>query len=213
MSNRVEEEAKLIHVGATLAQLAQMFGMSHKTVQSRVVGRVTPSRPKGQTEKDPLRYHVRDVAPLLCDPKVDIEEILKTLTPAKIPPMLQDAFWKAQKSRIEVEEKLGNLWSTERVVKVVSEAFKPCRMAILMFMEEIEQQEELTLNQRALLTQMSDSLLLSLHNGLVKTFADYLPAEDEHGPPIGNATTVQVAAEDMRLDEDEDGRFDDGFGD
>ena len=29
MSSKVEDEAKLIHVGATIPQLAQMFGMSH----------------------------------------------------------------------------------------------------------------------------------------------------------------------------------------
>lgn len=206
MSSRVEDEAKLIHVGATLAQLGQIFGMSYKTVQSRVVGRVTPARPKGQTEKDPLRYHIRDVAPLLCDPQVDIEEILKSLTPAKIPPMLQDAFWKAQKSRLEVEEKLGHLWSTERVVKVIADAFKPCRMAILMFVEEIEQQEELTPAQRALLTSMSDGLLESLHEALVNEFKDYQPAEDEHGAPIGHATSVAVHLAD-------EAPFDDGFDD
>lgn len=206
MSTRAEDEAKLIHVGATVPQLGQIFGMSHKTVQSRVLGRVTPARPKGQTSKDPLRYHIRDVAPLLCEPQVDIEEILKSLTPSKIPPMLQDAFWKAQKSRLEVEEKLGNLWNTERVVEVLAEAFKPCRMAILMFKEEVEQQEELTPSQRALIDGMCDSLLNSMHHALVEQFKDYRPAEDEHGAPLGHATTVS-------LDAGAGDGFDDGFGD
>lgn len=206
MSSRVEDEAKLIHVGATIPQLAQMFGMSHKTVQSRVVGRVTPSRPKGQGEKDPLRYHVRDVAPLLCDPQIDIEELLRSLTPAKFPPMLQDAFWKAQKSRLEVEEKLGNLWDTERVVKVLADAFKPCRMAILMFQENLEQEEELSTKQREVLDQMCDDLLNSLNQGLVEQFQNYQPTDDEHGSPIGNATTVSVR-------QAEEPAFDDGFGD
>ena len=213
MSTKVEEDARIVHVGATVPQLAQMFGMSHKTVTSRVVGRVTPARPKGQTEKDPLRYHLRDVAPLLCDPQVDIEEILKSLTPAKIPPMLQDAFWKAQKSRLEVEEKLGNLWSTERVVKVLADAFKPCRMAILMFREQVEQQEELSASTRSLLEKMSDDLLESMHHALVKQFENYRPAEDEHGAPLGHATTVAVDPTPDGFHERPEPEFDDGFGD
>lgn len=207
MSSRVEDEAKLIHIGATIPQLSTIFGMSQKMVQSKIVGRVSPARAKGMTERDAVRYHIGDVAPLLCEPQIDIEEVLKSLTPAKFPPMLQDAFWKAQKSRLEVEEKLGNLWSTERVVTLLGESFKPCRMAILMFKEEIEQQHELTPQQRVLLDQMSDSLLNLLHEGLVKQFEDYKPAEDEHGAPLGNAVMIGVDATPQA------GDFDDGFGD
>lgn len=210
MSTRSEDDAKLIHVGATTKQLSEIFGMSQSTVKSRVIGRVTPARPKGQTEKDPLRYHIADVAPLLCDPKVDIEAILRSMTPAKMPPLLQDAFWKGQKSRLEVEEKMGNLWSTERVVEMLGEAFKPCRMAILMFKEEIEQQEELTASQRALLDQMSDSLLASLHAGLVERFSDYPQPNDEHGQPL--TETAVVSASDLAGEQDGD-EVDDGFGD
>lgn len=213
MSTKVEEDARIVHVGATVPQLALIFGMSQKTITSRVTGRVTPARPKGQTEKDPTRYHLRDVAPLLCDPQVDIEEILKSLTPSKIPPMLQDAFWKAQKSRLEVEEKLGNLWSTERVVKVLADAFKPCRMAILMFREQVEQEEELSANTRALLEKMSDDLLESMHEGLVKQFESYRPADDEHGTPIGHATTMALDPTPEGFYDDKAAGFDDGFGD
>lgn len=212
MSSKAEDEAKLIHIGATIPQLSQLFGLSQKAVQQRIIGRVSPSRPKGASDKDPLRYHVADVAPLLCDPQVDIEEVLKSLTPAKFPPMLQDAFWKAQKSRLEVEEKLGNLWSTERVVEILGKAFKPCRMAILMFKEQIEQQEELTVRQRALLDEMSDSLLQLLNEGLVKQFEGYTPSDDEHGTPLGHATVISVdPTPDGFHDESPD--FDDGFGD
>ena len=207
MSSRLEEEAKLIYIGATVPQLSQMFNMPQKAIQNRIAGRVTPSRPKGATERDALRYHIRDVAPLLCEPQIDIEELLKSLTPAKFPPQLQDPFWKAQKTRLEVEETLGNLWNTERVVNTMAEAFKPCRMAILMFKENIEEQEELTPAQRMLLDEMSDSLLNSLHQGLVEQFKDYQPAEDEHGIPLGHATTIAV-------DPAQAGEpFDDGFDD
>lgn len=206
MSNRAEEEAKLIHIGATIAQLAQLFNLSQVTIRSRIVGRVSPSRPKGQTEKDSLRYHIRDVAPLLVTPEVDIEALLKSLTPEKFPPRLQDPFWKAQKSRLDVEERLGNLWNTERVVEVLADAFKPVRMSILMFVENIEQQTELTPRQRQLITDQADGLLLSLNTALIEQFKDYHPKPDEHGTPLDASSTVKVP-----VPGDKD--FDDGFGD
>ena len=206
MSNRAEEEAKLIHVGATIPQLAQMFGLSQATIRSRITGRVSPSRPKGQTDKDPLRYHVRDVAPLLMDPQIDIEQLLKSLTPEKFPPRLQDPFWKAQKSRLDVEERMGNLWSTERVVEVLADAFKPVRMTIMMFVENVEQQTELTPRQRQIITDIADGLLLGLNTSLVDQFRDYHPKPDEHGVPLDASSTVVV-----HIEEPEE--FDDGFGD
>lgn len=205
MSNKAEAEAKLMYIGATVPQLAELFGLSQKTVNQRLLGRVKQSKPLGATDKDPARYHIRDAAPYLCEPKVDIEELLKGLTPAKFPPMLQDAFWKAQKSRLDVEQQLGNLWSTERVVEVLAECFKPCRMAILMFEEVLEQEEELTPNQRAVIRRMSDDLLNSLNEGLVEQFKDYKPAEDEHGQPLGHETTVDIDHDQQVID--------DGFGD
>lgn len=209
MSSRVEDETKFIHIGATIAQLAQIFRMSQKEVKNKVVGRVPPARVLGAGPGDATRYHLVDAAPFLCEPQVDIEEILKSMTPAKIPPMLQDAFWKAQKSRLDVEQTLGNLWSTERVVTILAEAFKPCRMAILMFKEDLEQRTELTSRQREILDQMSDGLLHSLHSGLVDKFKDYKPAEDEHGAPLGHATTIGVDTPPA----EEEPPFDDGFGD
>jgi len=207
MSSKPEEDAKILHIGATVAQLATIFGMSQKTVNQRILGRAVPSLAKGQTEKDATRYHIRDVAPLLCEPQVDIEALLKSLTPSKFPPMLQDAFWKAQKSRLEVEETLGNLWSTEKVVGVLADCFKPVRMAILMFKEQVEQQEELSPTARALLESLSDGLLESMHHGLVKQFENYVPPPDEHGAPLGHGTSIVVeTGEEAR-------EFDDGFDD
>ena len=205
MSNRVEEEAKLMHIGATIPQLQVMFKLPQNTIKQRLLGHVAGSRPKGASENDPPRYLVRDAAPYLCEPKIDIEEILKSITPSKIPPALSDAFWKGQKTRLEVMEKQGDLWSTERVVKILGEAFKPCRMAIMMFKEHVEQQEELSPSARSLLDGLSDDLLASLHQGLVEAFADYVPAEDDHGMPLDRPPWLTLPTH-------EEEEVDDGFG-
>ena len=207
MSNRAEEEAKLIYIGATITQLSVAFRLSQNVVKQRLLGHVAGSRPKGASENDPPRYHIRDAAPYLCEPKVDIEEILKTISPSKVPPALSDVFWKGQKTRLEVMEKQGDLWSTERVVKILGEAFKPCRMAIMMFKEHVEQQEELSPSARSLLDGLSDDLLASLHQGLVETFADYVAQEDDHGMPLDRPPLLTLPAR------EEEEPFDDGFDD
>ena len=209
MSNRAEAEAKLIHIGATVSELAHLFGLSRRVVEQRITGRVTPNKVKGQSERDSLRYLVKDAAPFLCDPQVNIEELIKSITPTKLPPALTDVFWKGQKSRIEVEEKLGNLWNTERVVGVIADAFKPMRMAIMMFVETVESENVLTPEQREKIVELSDGLMNSLHHALVKQFKDYRPAVDEHGALIGTETLMRVDAEEIA----ELTPVDDGFGD
>lgn len=204
MSAIVEAEAKLIHIGATERQLSELFNMPRKTVREKIVGRVAPFRPKGYDPKDQTRYLVREAAPFLCDPQVDIEALLKSLTPAKFPPLLSDAFWKGQKTRLEVEEKRGNLWSTERVVQTFGEAFKPCRMSIMMMEETVEQEHILTPEQRDVIRKLMDATLEGLRQALVVQFEDYVPAEDEHGPPLGNENTIEVHPESKKP-------FDDGL--
>ena len=89
----------------------------------------------------------------------DIEQFLKNMSPAKLPPALQDAFWKAQRTRQEFEKDKGLLWDDTRVKEVLSEVFKTFRMTVLMFTDTVEQQTDLSPQQRLIITQLGDGLL------------------------------------------------------
>lgn len=171
------DELSLIHDGVTVTTLAQIFALDHKDVNKRLIGRAPAVDPKAT----PLKYRIRDAAPYLVDLKIDPEEYLKSLTPSKLPPALQDAFWKAQLSRQKYEENRGELWRTARVFEIVSEAFKVIRITINMFSDNVAQQSELTPLQRRIIENLSDGLQEGLNSNLREHFELYMPADDEHG--------------------------------
>lgn len=201
---RSSEELTIIYRGASVSDLSQMFDLTPQEVNRRIVGKVVPVTAAHRTP----RYKVREAAPYLCNVVFDVEEFLKDLPPSKLPPKLQDAFWKAQNSRQEFEQKKGDLWSTDRVIEIMSDVFKVIRMTALMFGETVAQQTELSPRQREILQELGDGLLETAHQKLVAEFADRVAASDEHGRVLDEelepALIVQPA---------EEPEFDDGFGD
>lgn len=169
-----------IYEGVPVTTLGEIFGLDHKEVNKRITGRVTAVGGSGKI----LRYRIRDAAPYLCEMNTDPEEMLKRLSAMKLPPVLQDAFWKAQISRQKWELTRGELWKTERVFEVIASAFKVVRMTILMFTDTVEQRTELTEEQRRIIMSLGDGLLESLNKTLQDHFTFYDPKDDEHGTPL-----------------------------
>lgn len=184
-----ENELGFIHEGVTVTVLAQIFGLDHKDVNRRLIGKITPMN---QGVGSYMKYRIRDAAPYLIDLQVNPEELIKSLSPSKLPPALQDAFWKAQLSRQRYDENRGDLWRTPRVIEVLTTAFKVIAMTIRTASDNIGQQTKLTDDQRKIIERMMDGLLEELNRALIEEFEMYVPAEDEHGAPLGNQTIKAV---------------------
>lgn len=205
---RHEDELALIHHGATVTDLTFMFGGSQNDIHKKIAGVVRPCSPKHAT---PVRYRIRDVAPYLVEQRMsaaDVEAAIRKMTPAKLPPALQDAFWKAMTSRLNYEERRDQLWSRTRVIQVLGEAFKPVSLTIRMMEDTVAQETELTPEQRKIIQDICDTLLRSLQTSLIDKFSQYVPYPDEHGMPVEE----QEAAV-MLDDGEEPEEIDDGFGD
>jgi hypothetical protein len=178
---RSEDAYEMVHGGVTIATLGEMFQLDPREVKKRIHGKVNPCSGTRDTYH---KYRIREAAPYLVDGMVDPSEIFEKLSPNKWPPVLQDAYWKAQNNRQKYEENRGDLWRTERVYEVVAEAFKEIRLTILMFADTISQRTELSSRQREIIQELGDGLLASLGVKLTDTFAFHVPAPDEHGEPL-----------------------------
>lgn len=194
-TSRSEDLQHAIYDGVTLTTLGEIFGLDHKEVKKRIVGRV---KSHGGV-KNPI-YRIRDAAPYLCEIKTDPEEMIKSLSPSKLPSALQDAFWKAQISRQKYEENRGDLWRTQRVFEVISSAFKTIRLTVLMFVDTVSQRTEMSLEQRRIIQELGDGLLESLVTKLREEFALYDPPEDEHGMPLGEQELKAVQQQEEEVD-------------
>lgn len=192
---KTSDELKIVHIGATPSELGMMFGMSPQEVNRRIVGKVVPVK----TEHKLPRYRVGDAAPFLCNVEFDVEEYLKGLSPKKMPPSLQKAFWSALRERQDYEENRGELWRTARVVEVLGEVFKSISMTAQMFEDTVSQQSELTPEQRRIIIELSEGLRIAAKASLVDRFKNYRPADDEHGVQPDLRTTVTV------YDDEDDG--------
>jgi hypothetical protein len=180
---KTADELKIIHIGATPSELGMMFNMTPQEVNRRLTGKVVPAK----TEHKLPRYRIDDAAPYLCNPKFDVEEYLKGLPPSKLPPQLNKAFWAGMRERQDYEENLGDLWRTERVMEVVSEAFKTVNMTLQMMEDTVGQKAELTPVQRRIIIEIVEGLRGNLQKNLQNAFKNYRQAEDEHGAPVAEA--------------------------
>jgi hypothetical protein len=197
---RSEDAQDLIYGGVPITTLGEIFGLDHKEVNKRLTGRIAPvANTKGQKG---LRYRVRDAAPFLCEMKMDPEEMIKNITPSKLPPALQDAFWKAQNSRQKWEENRGDLWRTARVFEVVSGAFKVIRLTLMMLTDTIQQRTALSDEQRKIIQEVVvDGLMQSLREKLREEFTFYVPTDDEHGMPLTPQALAGNEAEETEEDD------------
>ena len=83
---------------------------------------------------------------------------------------------------------------------VISGAFKVLRLTILMFVDTVEQRTQLSDEQRRIVQELGDGLLASLERTVEEHFADYKPADDEHGTPLTQEALVGELEEAPEVD-------------
>lgn len=152
-----------VFAGVTRTWLADVFGMDPTTVKKRLANCPT----KGKRGQFPV-YDLRMAAQYLVPPRVNIGEYLKSMRPNDLPPILQSAYWDAQKKRQDWELNAGELWKTEKVIETLSETFKLIKTSVSLFADTVEQEHGLTESQRATIAELTDSLMDDIHNSLVR---------------------------------------------
>lgn len=151
-----------LHDGVSLSFLAQLFGMTRHMVVKRLRG----CEPLRRVRNSPV-YDLRDAAQYLVEPKIDIEELLKTLKPDALPVRLQKDFWDAQLKRLKWRKEAGELWGTDQVRKVFGEVFKHIKTSIQLWADEVERLHGLTTDQRGVLTLSADALQDDIYKALM----------------------------------------------
>lgn len=152
-----------VFAGVTRTWLADVFRMDPTTVKKRLANCPT----KGKRGQFPV-YDLALAAQYLVPPRVNISEYLKSMRPNDLPPILQSAYWDAQKKRQDWELNAGELWKTEKVVETLSDTFKLIKTSVMLFADTVEQEHGLSEAQRDTLAKMCDGLMDDIHNSLVR---------------------------------------------
>lgn len=172
------ESSAIIYEGATIRQLAIMFKMDPKVVTSKVSSLVPVGRRKGTSI-----YSIPEAAARLVKPGYDIERVIMNMNHSDLPPMLQNAFWSAQKTRASYEEMIGDLWRTSRVVRLISVLFNSVRMILLLLPDTIEREAGLSREQKAVVRRVVEGALVEGRKAIMKEFEGYGDGPEYDGEP------------------------------
>lgn len=181
------ESSAIIYEGATIRQLAIMFKMDPKVVTPKVSSLV----PVGRRRGTPI-YSIPEAAARLVKPGYDIERVIMNMNHSDLPPMLQNAFWSAQKTRASYEEMIGDLWRTSKVVRLISVLFNSVRMILLLLPDTIEREAGLSREQKQVVRRVVEGALVEGRKTIMKEFEDYGDGPEYIGDPgVGGPLVVR----------------------
>lgn len=158
-------ENELLMVGATVTDLAALFGMDRKEVRARI-GDIPPRAKRGNMDV----WRVRDVASRLTkfdDSMTDMVRRVLATHHTDLPKMLSKEFWYGQNQRLKYMRDVGDLWDTAAVVALASEVFKTLRLSLMLASDAVERETGLTEKQREIIENLMHSALGNAREKLV----------------------------------------------
>lgn len=167
-SNQMDEDTQaMLFDGCNLTQLAKIFRMERRDLSPKL-REVTPCGNRGGY---PI-YYIHEVAPHVVKPIYDIEQYIMRMNHNDLPKMVSKEFWNGLKAKQDYQLRAGELWPTEEVVSVMSEAFKQIRMSLLLMPDALDRESTLTHQQQDRLRKMIDGALNDLADGLINRFTE-----------------------------------------
>lgn len=145
--------AFLLH-GVSIQQLCRLFRMTRQGVENKLRN-VRPI--ELGTHGNPV-YDLADAASHLIEPKIDLDEYLRSIKPDKLPDHLRETFWNARLKRQRYEENAGDLWRTKKVMEVVGEMLLDFSNKLNLIPDLVERQTGLSPEQYRLIRSIVDSV-------------------------------------------------------
>lgn len=158
--------------GVTISFLAQVFAMDHNKVRRKLVNCPVKRRQRRGTTQVQHIYDMATAASYLVEPKIDPEDIIKSLRREDLPPSISTAYWDAQLKRQQWEEKAGQLWRTEVISSVIGSMFQTIKFTIQLWADTLERQTGLNEEQRDLLNTLTDELQKQMFDSLRENAKD-----------------------------------------
>lgn len=161
---------EIIRLGATISDLATLFGMDRKEVRARMTD-VPPIMSRGGIDY----WRVRDVAARLAkidDSMSDLVRRVLATHHTDLPKMLSKEFWYGQNQRLRYLQAVGELWDTDAVVELAGETFKVLRLSLMLAADTVGRETNLTPRQREIIEGLMHAALEDAREKLVVRFSE-----------------------------------------
>ena len=152
--------------------LAQVFRMDENQVRLRLLHCPTLGR-HGQRDV----YDFVMACSFLVDPKLDIEQYMRTTAAKNLPVQLQKDFWEALQRKLKYQLAAAEAWHTEDVIEVFGRVFMTIKDRLQLVVETMRDRASLTDDQSKRFSDMIDGLQTDLHKDLVD-----MPKKSRHAP-------------------------------
>lgn len=152
------ESRAIIYQGASVNQLADLFRMKTPDVMRRL----GDLKPVGYGRQDNPIYDVAMAAARLIRIPVTAEMIdgyMRRVNARDLPPILNKIYWEGLMVRERYREQAGELWHTEDVARVASDAFQSLRMSILLIPDALRDETDLSEKQFTMVQEILDKAL------------------------------------------------------
>lgn len=164
-----EASTSMIFDGITKSQMVDAFKMDIRTINRRLaVSDVTPSGKRNGYDI----YHIRDVAPWLLPPKMDVEAYIRNMNPQDLPKMLTKEFWNGMKARQDYRLRENELWETPEVHACLSEMVQVMVMSSRTIEDQVDRRAELSPTQREIVRESIRSLMDTLRETALEHFKE-----------------------------------------
>ena len=151
-------DADDVDTGVSVFWLAKHFGLEVSTVRKKMAGcRAVKRKTSGHL------YLLKDAAPYLVTPKMDPEQLIRSMKSQDLPPHLQNQFWQAAVTRLRWEKEAGELWLTEDVLDAFGDIFKLVKSSSQLWPDTLTEMVGLSDAQRESLVRQIDVLLNEIH--------------------------------------------------
>lgn len=117
-------------------------------------------------------YDIKTAAAFLVEPTTDLEAYIQTIKADQLPEKLRETFWNAKIKEAKYRTMAGELWPTGSVLEVLGDTFKTLKKTTQLWIDTVDEEDELSDAQRALLTVLVDKLQDNMYKALVKQVAN-----------------------------------------
>jgi hypothetical protein len=150
--------------GAPIEWFVKHFKMSRATINDKL--KTCPVHRRHPTKGHPY-YDIKTAAGYLVEQQIDTERLLRTIKAGDLPLKLQEQFWNAKIKEMKFKVLAGELWPTESVMEVLSDTFGLIAGKMKLWVDDLEEVNQLTDEMRAGLIKLVDSLRDEIRNGLI----------------------------------------------
>lgn len=198
-NNDVATQA-LIYDGASVNQIAAMFGMNN----TEVARKLRSLAPSGSRSGYPI-YAIKDAAEYLLKPRVDVEEYIRKVGMKDLPTTLQKDLWAALNGQLKFEKEQATVFRDERVMEAWAEWHKTVRMQLLLAPDAAEREGKMTPEAYAWLRQYIDGVLRTLKEAVEDTMRKMTPLTSgiiDYEPDEGDTADQDVPSTALAEDDE-----------